>query len=69
MPVHLNSYVCLKRLIFGKVQKALAMLGAEFILASEKGCLAILVFQSPSTVNSVQVRNPPSEDACRDVCL
>lgn len=31
--------------------------------------LATLVFQSPSTVNSVQVRNPSSEDACRDVCL
>lgn len=67
--VHLNSYVCLKRLIFGEVQKAIAMLGAESILASGKGCRAILVFQNPSTVSSIQVRNPPSEDACRDVCL
>lgn len=35
-PVGLNSYVCMKSLIFGKVLKAVAMLGVEFILASKR---------------------------------
>lgn len=35
-PVAFKSYACVKSLIFGKVQKAIAMLGAEFILTSKR---------------------------------
>lgn len=35
-PVAFKSYAYVKSLIFGKVQKAIAVLGAEFILASKR---------------------------------